>query len=145
MSENMWTIREPNKKDIAFIYATWLNSLYYDSWFKGIQKSVYFDNYKKVIDHILSYAKVSISCLKEDPNTILGYLVSEDPDVIHYLFVKEAFRRFGIAKSLFDHNFISPERMLITHRTRQANQILNTKSQFTYNPFLLYKGEILGN
>lgn len=140
MQDTIWTIRAPNKNDIPFIYATWLNSFYLDSWAKSITKTIFFENYKRVVDHILQSATVTIACSQEDPNVIFGYLVSE-PGVAHYCFVKEAFRSFGIAKDLYNKAFDSDEKIQITHRTRKLNPIFNKKQSLIFNPLILFTKE----
>lgn len=134
-----WNIRPAQENDISFIYATWLKSYHYDSWTKSIAKSVYFDNYKLVLDRLLEDSKVLIACTKEDENVILGYCVSE-PGIIHYVFVKEAFRMFGIATDLVGHS-IDEQQIIISHRTQSVLPILRTKDFITFNPFVLYNKE----
>lgn len=136
-----WLIREPFKDDISFIYATWLNSLYTDSWMRSIRKSVYFDNYKKVLDRILLRAKITIACKPDDPTVIFGYLISE-PGIVHYSFVKDAFRKLGVAKSLYKHVFPNGEKPEITHKTRCLDYILTThENEYMFNPILLFNKE----
>ena len=133
-----WNIRLANPNDIPFIYATWLKSYHYDSWTKGIAKSVYFDNYKLVIDRLLGISQVLIACTVVDPEVILGYMVHE-PNTLHYCFVKEPFRNFGIAKSLFTKSELEPT-ATITHKTQSVAAIVRHK-EFIFNPFVLYKKE----
>lgn len=138
---NQWSIRNANQDDISFIYSTWLQSFHYDSWAKQVQKSVFFDNYKRVIDKILLNADVDVACVNDQPNVILGYIVTE-PGILHYCFVKEAFRSFGIAKDLFAGRF--ENQALVTHKTRTATPIFRKHDKLVFNPFLLYhkQGEI---
>lgn len=135
-----WLIREAKHSDISFIYATWLNSYHYDSWTKSIAKSVFFDNYKRIIDELLLNSQVKVACVPADQDIILGYMVSE-PDFIHYAFVKEAFRGFGIAKSLLIDSGFSPDDMIvITHRTKKLMDLTGHKNNLIYNPFINFKG-----
>ncbi len=133
-----WKVRKANPDDISFIYATWLKSYHYDSWTRSIAKSVYFDNYKLVIDRLLNQSEVLVACHPTDENVILGYCVFE-PNLIHYMFIKEAFRRFGIATDLIKKAGVK-ESATITHKTQMAIPILRRKD-FIFNPFILYKGE----
>lgn len=137
---NKWHIRDPKDSDISFIYATWLNSYHYDSWTKTIQKSIFFDNYKLVIDEILINAKIKIACLQNDYDIILGYLVYDEPNIIHYCFVKNDFRQFGVANSLMVESKKHQGLLTITHRTKSVADLLRAKNNFTFNPFKLYKG-----
>lgn len=140
MIETVWTVRKPTKDDIPFIYATWLNSFYYDSWVKSILKSVYFENYKKIIDYVLQSASIIIACSNDDPNVIFGYLVHE-PGVAHYCFVKDHFRRFGIAKDLYSKAFDPDEKISFTHRTRYLNKLLINRNNLVFNPLILFTKE----
>lgn len=133
-----WNIREASPNDVEFIYATWLNSYHYDSWTKHTQKSIFFNNYKKVIDHILLDAKTLVACDINDTNVIYGYLVYDEN--LHYLYVKESFREFGIAKSLVAKAF-KDQSFQCTHKTRKSVPILRKKPNIIYNPFILFKKE----
>jgi len=135
-----WEIRQPKDSDISFIYATWLNSYHYDSWTKQIQKSIFFDNYKLVIDEILNNSKIKIACTKIDQDIILGYLVYDEPHILHYCFVKQDFRRFGIANSLVADSIDTKSPITITHRTKSILSLLEPKKNISFNPFKLYKG-----
>lgn len=143
LHKNNITIREAIPKDIEFIYATWLNSYHYDSWAKSIAKSVFFNNYKRVIDKVLSQSKVAIACLTENQDVILGYLVYDEPKrFAHYVFVKEAFRGFGLASELYKSVFKTyNEYTEITHRTKTVSPIIKLKKSLIYNPFVLYNKE----
>jgi hypothetical protein len=59
-----------------------------------------------------------------------------DGNLLHYVYVKEAFRLQGIAKDLYQHAG-SPK--IITHETKTVMPILALHDQFIYNPFILYK------
>ena len=130
-----WKIREATANDISFIYATWLNSYHYDSSAKSTQKNVFMNNYKLVIDYLLDQSTVLVACTTIDEDVILGYLVFEE-DLLHYCFVKEAFRLFGIATDLLKQSGL--QEPIITHRTKTIIPFL--KDRFVFNPFKLYKG-----
>lgn len=135
-----WSIRDAKDSDISFIYSTWLKSYHYDSWTKTISKSVYFDNYKRVIDDLLLNSKVKIACVTLDQDIILGYMVTEYP-IVHYTFVKEAFRGLGIAKDLLiNSGFEYDEQIIITHRTNTLSDITFNKQNIVFNPFINFKG-----
>lgn len=133
-------IRPAKGSDIAFIYSTWLNSYRNDSSIGlSVRKSVFFDNYQLILDQLMDSSETIIACQPDEENVVYGFMTF-DPKTIHYAFVKEAFRRLGIAKSLFQYAFTENlDRISITHKTKYA-QFLCTK--FNYNPFQLYlKGE----
>lgn len=140
-----WTFRRPTAADIPFIYATWLRSYRTDSAIGlSARSSIYFQYYHQVLDSILDAqsTQVKIATTAENSYTILGYAVFQ-PEVLHYIFVKEAFQRNGMAQS-----FLESERhhlKFYTHRTRTARSLLSHLTYLEYNPFLLYDRTFLGD
>ena len=129
-------IRNPSPEDIPFIYATWLNSYCHDSALgKSVRNSVFHKEYKEVIDRIIQNSQALIACHTDDPNVLFGYLIYSD-GVAHYSFVKEAFRRFGIAKELLKESNLDIEKMIVTHKTFY---LAGMNQQFNFNPFGLFK------
>jgi len=135
-----WSIRAATGLDLNFIYATWVKSFWSDSeCHKGISAESYFKTYPKVIDHLLSISKIAIACDNSAPEVFYGYMVAEPP-IIHYCFVKEGFRRFGIMRSLMQRLECGK---IFTHRTGELKQILRNHPEYSFNPYLLYtKGDI---
>lgn len=135
-------IRDAHPADIAFIYSTWLRSYRNDSLIGlSVKKSIFFETYRLVLDQILAKntTKVLVACLPEDDSVILGYLVADPTEkVLHYIFVKDAFRRFHIAQTLYDKVFseMGEGVVSITHSTHHVKNFIE---KFTYNPFLLYQ------
>ena len=98
-------IREGHGMDIPFIYSTWLRSFKTDSAIgKTTRNYVFFNEYKLVLDRILENndTDLFVAIGHNSPYPILGYLVVEG-DIIHYSFVKENFRRYGIFSQLYHH------------------------------------------
>lgn len=128
-------IRDALQEDINFIYATWLRSYRSGSSIgRQARNTVYYREYNKVIDHLLNSSTIKVACLDDDPLIILGYAVF-DRDNIHYIFVKEAFRRLGIARRLVESSLILPE--TCTHTTFIADKIID-KFKIEFNPFKLF-------
>ena len=135
-----WIIRPPQEQDIPFVYATWLRSYHVDTdYIQMMRKSTYFENYRLVLDHILSSADTDIVCLKDTPEVILGYLISQ-PKTIHYIFVKDAFRHLGIAEDLISKRFPEDQEITCTHATKSILPFLKRNTLINFNPFTLYKG-----
>ena len=140
--EEQWVIRKANPSDISFIYSTWLKSYRHNSAVgkSGIRKSVYFENYREVVDHLLQKSTVFVACLPDELDVVLGYLVFEER-VIHYCFVKEAFRLLEIATDLIRFaDFPQNKETYYTHVTNNLSRVISQKfPNFTYNPFIIYK------
>lgn len=145
-----WQIRKAMPADIPFIYSSWLKSFKYGSTLgKSMRKGIFFEQYREVIDLILSDSQVVIACLKDSPEVILSYLVYESYSmnsnyIIHYAFTKESFRNMKIVNSLVEHmGEIKP--IVYTHSTlmlEELLQIVDKQVTMTYNPILLYKKEV---
>lgn len=126
----MRLLRIATANDYPLIYATWLRSQYYgNTWFKEIEQNTFYDNYKKIVLQRLTSSTIVISCLESDPDVILGYAVmSLDETVLHWVYVKRAWRRFGIAKEMVPETIKT-----VTSLTRVAKPLLKDRK---FNPFL---------
>lgn len=132
----MIDIRVATTDDLNFIYATWLKGLYHGSdFFKNVDKDAFFANYQAIVKGILdkTNVKASVACLSSDPTVILGYAVRSVAGPLHWLYVKEAWRRQGIASRLIgDCSEISS----ITHITDLGNKLRLSKG-WKFNPWLI--------
>lgn len=128
-----YEIRDYKPEDKAFIMATWLRGIYYgDSWFSQVPKQIFMDNYKKFLEVLIDKGTVKIACLIEDKDVILGYSVlSKDFSVIHWVFVKSAFRNQGIGRSLVPQYPSS-----VSHLTKLGKELLVKFVDCVFNPFL---------
>lgn len=143
MTENApkWSLRAGCPEDICFIYSTWLKSYRTGSGL-GLAsgKHAYFLTYNLIIDQILgrSDTAVWVAVKFDEPNVIWGYAVSE-PGVLHYVFVKEAFRKFGIARSLYQNSFNA--RPFVTHVTQDARDVMCGHPGFRFDVNLLLSSD----
>ena len=137
-----YIIRSAEESDIPFIYSSFLNCIKYDSAVGlSVRKGIFFENYRTVIDSILrnENCNVLIACKPDETKVIFSFLVFE-PTIIHFVFVKESFRNFGIAKALFNQAFLDYKGdVTITHRTQFIESLLRNHAQLVYNPFVLYR------
>ncbi len=135
-----WLIRDGKDADEAFIYSSWSNSYRYGSAMgKSCKNKIFYPNFAKVINSILSKpnTQVIVAVNKEDPLVIFGYVITQ-PGIIHYVFVKEAFRSFGIGRALYD---ACGEIDFYTFKTFSLTPILREygKELINYNPFLIFQ------
>lgn len=85
-------------------------------------------------------AAIIVCCSKQDPNLIIGWIAAEqietDLNVLHYIYVKQAFKGEGIAKELISKTF-RKNPIVYTHSTEKAERILDKQSRrFIYMPYL---------
>lgn len=129
--EEIATIRPMRKEDEGFIFSTWALGLRHgNEIFATIDEPTYFEKYFDIIGRIVSQSSVRVAALKEDPDVVLGYSVNQGQK-LHFVFVKEAWRKLGIATAL-THPFEE-----FTHYTRlglaiQIEKYPNAK----FNPFI---------
>lgn len=100
-------IRPALVEDESFIYSSWLKSYRGANANTGVSSTVYFSRHKRRIAKILERPEtvVAIACSVEDPDSILGWVCFEmrrGCAVVHFLYVKQAYRRFGIGVTLLD-------------------------------------------
>jgi L-amino acid N-acyltransferase YncA len=127
----MRTLRPAQETDHPLIYASWLKSQYYgNSWFKQIGRDIFFNGYKQVIAGRLATAKTVVVCLEADPDVVLGYACySPDETTLHYVYVKKAWRQFGIAKELL------PPTITTVSSLTKIGRMLKERKGLTFDPF----------
>lgn len=134
--QDLVAIRDNTPEDLNFIFATFLRGLYYGApLFSRIPKKIFMENYHNVISQLLLLpsVRVRVACLKDDPEVILGYAIgSVDDTRLHWVFVKQAWRKIGIAKSLVPASVTT-----VTHLTTLGDFLLGRKPEVIFNPFAL--------
>jgi GNAT superfamily N-acetyltransferase len=99
-----------------------------------MDQDTYYHHYHDIVERYLASPSVviNIACLPDEPDVILGYSVtSTDRKALHWVFVKSAFRRMGIAKSLVPTTVVTA-----THITKVGASVLK-KKHLSFNPFHL--------
>lgn len=147
--KDLITIREWTDSDKQFILTTWLKGFYFGNrlprdideadtsnrhwmqyWMEDLELDNYKLHYRKVIDHILSKPniKITVSCLLEDPGTILGYSVTEDK-ILHWVFVRQDWRKIGLSKDMMPSGINT-----VTHLTKSGLK-LKRKLNLMFDPW----------
>jgi hypothetical protein len=100
--------RPAERRDLALIMSSWLKSFKGSHYAGPIPNDLYWDTYRLSLERILSRPAVrvwiAVNPGEPDPeHEIYGWLAMEPgaPPVVHYAYVKQAFRRMGVARSLF--------------------------------------------
>ena len=129
-------VRAGLEGDNNFIFASWLRGLFYGgSHFSMMPKDIFMTNYHKVIEYILKNPKttIKVACLKDDPEVILGYaILGNNETTLHYVFVKNAWRKIGLAKLLIPDTVKS-----VSHLTKTGIDMLKKHKEIVYNPFTI--------
>lgn len=122
-------IRAMEPLDTPFVFSSWLRSYRANSDMR-VSQSLYYAGHHEVIEGLLKApgVEVVVASPEGDPNTILGWCC-RGQGVVHYVYVKEAFRRMGLAKMLVG------EFSQHSHITRYGEWALG-KHPSEYNPYL---------
>lgn len=125
-------IRPALISDKNFVFATWLNGQRFGNfYFNEIPQDVYFREYAKVINHILSLPgmEVNIACDERDKNWIVGFAVFRGAE-LYWIHVKSDYRCKGIGRLLLENREIK----IIKAFTRIGRAIA-AKHGLIFNPF----------
>lgn len=127
--------RPHKESDLNFIFATLLKSYRYSNpQARVVDKKTYYENGSKEWACCLhNGGKIIVACADDDEDLIIAFAIYSDK-ALHYVYVKAAFRRAGIAKQLLN-NIESPEIIgcSYSHWTLDARFI---NKYMVYNPTL---------
>jgi GNAT superfamily N-acetyltransferase len=91
--------RPEDPTEYNYVLSSWLRS-YAESGdeFRQVPRATYFAVYEPVVKQLLDRSTVAIAWDSELPGTVLGYLVLEGEDLLHYFHTKRRFRRMGVGR-----------------------------------------------
>lgn len=135
-----WILRPPNEGDVGFIFNSWLKSYRDAPFVSGIPNTIYYREMHLAIEKVLARANVVIACDPGEPELIFGWGVGEGAKdgtlLLHYLYVKHALRKFGIAKSLEEEFKKLPHTgVAYTCRTPPLFEAIRRRPLYVYTPF----------
>jgi GNAT superfamily N-acetyltransferase len=136
ISSNDVKLRDGKDSDTDFILNSWAASYRGNAMYGAIPKDIYFKHYRKFTVSILSVSKAFVACNPENEDQVYGYIVyrfKENLPIISYLYVKQAFRHFGIAEMLIKN--VSHETKVITHLMPKLEEWLKSLDCI-FNPFI---------
>lgn len=122
------------------IYATWLRSYEQNSpHAKNIPRDAFFAGHHRVLDKIMERRPLVLcAVLPDDPDVVLGYAVTEpEKALVHYVYVKPAFRRYGIARRLLEGSGIT-HKFTHTHYTFVLRQLWPQLKECTFDPYEVF-------
>lgn len=128
--------------DEPFIFSSWLKSYFVGSDFcADMSKTTFYAHHHKIVERILKRSQILIITPKDEDEIILAYMIRElgsgSNIILHYIYVKEAFRGDGLASYLLKQAAL-PQKSNITHLTNAKNmEYLRNKYEFNYCPYLM--------
>ena len=115
--------RPGTPEDFNFVLSTWLKS--YQAHGK-----IYFKEHQELIKKKLERCKVDIVTTDEDESQIIGYMV-HDADCVHYLYIKNLFRNFKIAKKLVSES-------TATYYSQHTSYSKRISGKLVYDPYRFF-------
>ena len=91
-----------------------------------------------ILKKIIHKSTITLACDPDDPDTVWGYVCC-DGELLHFIYVKSAFRGFGIGGCLLRSAGIPKGRMMISHRT-ESLFVAFPNIRFYWNPYRMIYG-----
>lgn len=88
--------------DVAFLSSTWKQNFWRESpWANRIRWPIFDAGHAPIVQRLLERSKVLVACDPTLEDEIAGYAIfSHEPNVLHWAYVKPAFRRAGVFAQL---------------------------------------------
>lgn len=133
MIEDLIEVRAAEKDDKNFVIHSWLRSLRsFEPFYRTMTGETFFREHTKRVENALDRGYCLVVCPRDHPKIIAGYIVWEtriDDTIIHYVYIKEQYRKMGIASLLMDT--VNTDRNLVASARGIAFK------DIPYNPYLL--------
>jgi len=134
-------LREMNADETNFILSSWLKSLRAHSvYFGAVPDQIYYEAHGESIKATLECSNVLVVTPRDSPDIVVGYLVYENRSdkyvILHYCYVKNSFRRMGIAK-LLANQVIDDRPVYVTHLTNKIQM-----KDLRFNPYFFKQENI---
>lgn len=151
-------LRLGTDEDVPLIANSWLKSYRHSFECAGVPNHLFYKHHHKLLQDLIPRSAVVVLCNPEHPDHILGYIVYEKMSgcmVIHYCYIKQVFRRRGLARkmveAILELEFVHPKdnnwgtTVIHTHRTKSMSDIyhssdhdINELRHWTFNPYIKY-------
>lgn len=130
-TEAVFKLRPYRESDLNFIRNSWAKSYYKGSeYVKFISPNEFHERHRPIREEILKRPNIAlvVACSTDDEDLILGWILIEKPKeksgtILHYLYVKEAFKKEGISKELMN-KLLTNTPIMVTHMTERASKII---------------------
>lgn len=144
--KNQVAIRLARPSDVNFILNSWLKSYRSSYAVKGVCDTIYYREQKRIIMALVNKPGMALFVASDpdDANEIFGWLCAEQRAasasptlVVHYAYVKQAFRRLGILRALLETFDVPQGGLMHTHESFGSHECAMRLGSI-YNPFLAW-------
>ncbi len=128
-------IRGVVEDDRKFILNSWLKSFKHSYYAGTIPDDLYWSVYSDTIQRILDSddSEVLIACDPKAEKIIWGYLICErgfTKPVVHWVYIKQPFRGFGIARDLVNASIVKDGGSMYTFRVSDCRALCSAEGLF---------------
>jgi hypothetical protein len=126
-------IRIATDSDLRFVRSSW-HSNHWKTWAcKRIPWESYWPGQDRRIERLLKQSTVLVAYFEDVPDEVLGWACFEG-DTLHYVYVKAAYRRAGIAAGLTASLSDKPHH---SHPTNEVGRAFMSSIGAQFNPYLV--------
>lgn len=97
-------VRKGRLTDLPFVYANWLRELRHADN-SPLADDLFFGAHRAHLNRVLSDPKVVllVACPSDDEDQILGFVVAEPEEILHWIQIKPRFReKYGLCRTLLE-------------------------------------------
>jgi hypothetical protein len=135
---------EPDERALGFVADAWCKTVAAESpWSFATPHttpppppSLLIYEHDTLLKRIIRTSTLTLACDPDDEDTVWGF-VCADGDLLHFIYVKSAFRGFGIGGCLFRAASLPGGNIVISHRTKSLF-IAFPKVRFLWNPYRMF-------
>lgn len=136
-------IRRMVDDDRAYITHTWLHThRHFGDWHVRMDREVYMRCHRLVVHRLIEAHATLVAYDPEDPRVILGFLCGDNyasAPVVHFIYVRDRLRRFGVAKALMlELGWVTSAPIIATHWT-SAVKSLQQQRPIMFNPYYAFQ------
>lgn len=129
-------VRPAGPADLSFIFSGWLRSYHESEVARHVPNDVYFSSggHHGIVRRLLDEVGAVVACSASDPTELYGFACGA-PGVLHYVYVKAAFRRLGVAKLLLGALGVIDAPTVVTHHNRVIKAWQDNGRRYAFNPY----------
>lgn len=133
-------LRPAAASEAPFVYRNWLDS-YYPVQKPRLKKTVFYEGHHALIEKLLKRSRCLVACNAEDVDQLYGFAVGEafgesmsSVVALHYVYVKQAFRRMGIGGRLV-RELTQPESTLLHSHETETGRAFGAALRSVFSPY----------
>jgi hypothetical protein len=116
-------IRQMEPQERSLVVSSWLRCCEFDRPDMCLP-SVWRKGHAAWIDRLLERTTPMVACLQKVRDEVLGWAVSEPPEVLHFVYVKRDYRGMSVCRTLLRAALYSADGSVVsTHDTRGAQHV----------------------